>query len=95
MTRGSLTARFAALVSEFGLTLPQILELTPRQSEDVYFHPRDKDGGIKLPEGSMGIPIDQTARIAQLLALKDAFRIPPEQVAELQRRLEVAQNGKS
>lgn len=40
----------AILVDRFHLSLEQIGNLTDRCLFQVYFHPRDKDGSIKLPD---------------------------------------------
>ena len=89
MTRGALTARFAVLVSEFKLTLPQIYDLTPRQIEEIYFHPRDPDGGIKAPSEA-AVPADPVAKLQQLLGLAAALKLPAEQVEKIKQRIEAA-----
>lgn len=48
-TAGLTTAQFAILVDRFHLTPEQIGRLTDWQIAKVYFHPRDKDGSIKIP----------------------------------------------
>lgn len=44
-----IRARYAALLDR-GLTKEQIADLTPRQINEFYFHPRDKDGAILEPK---------------------------------------------
>ncbi|AMV27374.1 hypothetical protein VT84_23445 [Gemmata sp. SH-PL17] len=75
-------------MSEFKVKLPEICDLSPRQMKEIYFHARDKDGTIQVPEGSAGVPADPRARLQQLLTLAPALGVSAEQVEELKRRLE-------
>lgn len=93
MARGALTAKYAVLVSEFGLKPWEIAQLTPRQIHEVYLHPRDADGVIKVPVAVEKSATDPRARLLQLLALAPVMNLPAEQVAELKRRLEALDNG--
>lgn len=43
-----LKAKYAILIDKFNLRPWEIGRLTPRQVEELYFHPRDKDGQIKI-----------------------------------------------
>lgn len=46
-TKGVLTAKFALLAEHHRLRVHEILQLTPKQVDKIYFHPRDKQGAIK------------------------------------------------
>ncbi|AWM40307.1 hypothetical protein GobsT_12240 [Gemmata obscuriglobus] len=92
-TPGALTARYAVLVNVHRLRMHEVLDLTPRQVHELYFHPRDRDGAIQLPEGAGDEPADRTARLAQLIALGPALGVPPEQIEELKRRLGAVTDG--
>lgn len=91
-TPGLLTAKYAALVSDFGLRMHEIYDLTPRQIAEVYFHPRTSDGSIKVPELPLAAGAD---RLSQLFAFASAvgMTVTPEQRAELTRRLEARPHG--
>ncbi|HEY1188105.1 MAG TPA: hypothetical protein VGE74_10635 [Gemmata sp.] len=92
MAPGTLTAQFAVLVSEYHLTLPEIYALTPRQIHEVYFHPRDEHGGVKMPAGTA--PVRTRADgLAQLLALAPMLKVSPGDVERLKRELEATRGG--
>ncbi len=80
-------------MSEFKVPLGEIYDLSPRQVKEIYFHARDKDGAIQVPEGSPGIPGDPRARLQQLLAIAPALGVSAEQLDELKRRLEALNSG--
>lgn len=91
---GVLTAKYAKLASHFGLKLHEIYDLTPRQIEEVYFHPRDQDGEIVVPKPKT-VTANAAARLQQLLDMATAghVKLPPDIKAELKRRLEAELNG--
>lgn len=77
------TARYAALVSEFGLKLHEVMELSPRQINDFYFHKRKEDGTLDVPRApEVG---DRRARLHMLLALIEGgfVKASPEDLAKL------------
>jgi hypothetical protein len=67
--------------------MEEILDLTPRQREEVYFHPRDEKGVIRPPVSAA--EHDPKARILQLIGLIQGglIKTTPDKLAELQRRL--------
>ncbi len=84
----------AWLVYEFKLTLPQIYRLTPRQVNDVYQHPRDKEGSLVVPVTAAQVKREPTAddRLAAYLRLKamaqaGAVKMAPADREELDRRI--------
>lgn len=82
---GALTAKYAVLATEYGLHLDEILGLSPRQREEVYFHPRKEDGTIKAPATAA-----PGSKLQQLLALVESglVKATPEQVAALRAKLD-------
>lgn len=80
-----MTTKYAELVSEFKLTIPQILDLTPRQRHDIYGHPRNEDGTLKVEQNPEADPV---ARLAQLIGLIDSgfLQATPEQRQMLEDR---------
>jgi hypothetical protein len=47
-------AAFAKLIDHFHLRPWEIRKLTDRQIQELYFHPRDDQGEIELPDGRRG-----------------------------------------
>lgn len=101
---GRLTALYAILVKEYHLTLPDIYDLTPRQIQDVYLHPRDDKGMIQMPaeatatqvEAAPASPADRLAKLYRIQAMLTAgfAKATPEATAELDRRIkELEQHG--
>lgn len=81
------------LVKECRLTLPEIYDLTPRQIEDIYLHPRDEEGNIKMPtaEPKSITPPDDASRLGKLhrvlgMVASGMLKATPEQVADIQRQ---------
>ena len=76
------------------LTLPDIYDLTPRQIQDVYLHPRDDEGAIKMP-APQPAPVDRLAAHYKVLALVEAgmAKVTPEQLVELKRRIQELEHG--
>lgn len=77
-------------MKEFGLKLHEIYELSPRQIAEVYFHPRDKDGAVVVPEPTTPIaPPSGPGRYQQLLEMirGGLVKATAEQIAELQKRV--------
>lgn len=68
------------------MDLDRVLRLTPRQINDIYGHPRTKEGVLEQPAPS---DVDSGARLLQLLAMVHAgfIKATPEQTAELERRV--------
>lgn len=50
VARGRMTALVASLVTNFHLKPWEIARLTWRQIAEVYFHDRDENGDIKIPD---------------------------------------------
>lgn len=78
----------ASLLGEpFRLTLGEIADLTDKQIRDLYFHPRDDKGMIRIPE-----PVTEAADVSPeqadliLEEIAKAFKIKPEKLEELRRR---------
>lgn len=46
-----MTTRIAILFDKFLLNPGDLASLTDWQIEQIYFHPRNKDGSIKIPDG--------------------------------------------
>ena len=88
-----MTARYAILVNDHGRTMEQVYNLTPRQIHELYFHPRDENGGIKLPDLAAEAEMNPADRLAQLIAMAPNMNDPPEQIEALKRRLEALTNG--
>lgn len=94
-TPGRLTALYALLVKEFHLTLDQIYNLTPRQIQCFYLHPRDSEGALKVPTPGpvkRTEPVTDRERLAVYHKMREmvrAGRAKPsaEKVAELDRRI--------
>lgn len=49
----------ATLIKEFHITLAEFGRLTPREVQEVYLHPRNKDGDLKAPVVAVSDPIAQ------------------------------------
>lgn len=83
-----IAARYSVLTVDCGLTIDEVLDLSPRQINDVYFHDRDERGA---PEVSAPAPATQGGgRLAALLGLIESgvVKATAEQKAELRRRLD-------
>lgn len=83
------------LACEFKVPLATIYDLSPRQIHEVYFHPRDDKGAIKVPEGSNPGVVDPRAKLLQLIAMAPQWKFPPEQVEKLKQRLAELDSGNS
>ncbi len=89
--RGLLTSKYAMAV-ELGMPLEALYDLTPRQIHEIYLHPRDETGAIKLPKSAATGPTDPRAILLGLLNRAPELRLKPEDVAKIKQRL-VALDG--
>jgi hypothetical protein len=98
-TPGRLTALYALLVKEYHLTLDQIHDLTPRQIEEIYLHPRDDEGAIQMPTSAPAAPrpSDHIAILQRTLDLiaNGHATADPETLEKLKDRIKGLQNGQS
>lgn len=98
-TPGRIKALYAVLVKEFHLTLDDIYDLTPRQIEDIYLHPRDDEGGIIMPTSAPKAKgeADHLAimqRTLDMIAAGHAVATP-EVVAKIKERIKRITDGQS
>lgn len=91
-TAGLTTARMAILVDRFHLTPEQIGRLTDRQIAGLYFHPRDRDGSIKIPITVPDVPQEPADVAATLEGMRWMFE--PE-VFERMKQEVAAKHGKA
>lgn len=88
-TAGLTTARMSILVDRFHLTPEKIGRLTDWQIAKVYFHPREKDGSIKIPIVVPETPPDPLDVVANM-----AWMFEPEVFERLKQEV-AAKHGKA
>lgn len=91
-TAGLTTARMSILLDRFHLTPEQIGRLTDWQIAKVYFHPREKDGSIKIPIVVPEAPPDPLDVVAALEGMRWMFE--PEVFERLKQEV-AAKHGKA
>lgn len=76
-----MTAKVAILADHYGLTMPEVGNLTDRQIKDVYFHARTKEGAIEIPLPAAEPPAEEETEeivLRNLQILRGAGLIPEE-----------------
>lgn len=86
-------AFIASVIDAVHLPLSEIAKLTDSQLIDVYNHPRDKDGRIKVPEEPIdkappGTPPSLERDLCLLTVIAGTTRMPAEKYAALKQQLE-------
>ena len=86
-------AIIATLLVRYRLLPRDVARLTDRQIYELYWHRRDKDGEVDIPDP---IPVEAPPKVwtldeelAQLNVLAAAFRIPEADLAVLREQLKV------
>jgi len=90
-----LKAKYAALLDHFHLTLAEIGNLTDRQIQELYFHPRDEQTGSirQQPEPAKPDTLPDSPRRAflkEMMAfdqLASQMRLPEKNVQECKARI--------
>ena len=72
-------AIWALLIEKFGLRPWEIAKLTDRQIQELYFHPRDKQGCVifpteKLPQVQQKLPDTLEGELAALASLQGMMK---------------------
>lgn len=95
----------AVLADKFGLRPWEIARLTPRQEADQYFHPRDKEGNLKVPEIKAGrgeattlqselVALDQLqAAMQEVGAFGDEESLTPENLEQAKAQVRAKYGG--
>ncbi len=95
----------AALADKFGLRPWEIARLTPRQEAELYFHPRDKEGNLKVPATearceeastlqSELVALDQLqAALQEVGAFDDEGALTPENLEQAKARVRAKYGG--
>jgi len=82
------TTQVAILVDKFHLTIDQIGNLTQFQIQEIYFHARDKNGSIVLPESAIDDDAEELNNLFVLRQLINGGYIAGENTVQLSKKID-------